>query len=85
MPGSPAINAGGNCPATDQRGLYRGGVAGRCDIGAFELGATVSPPPGPAPAAGPTGKRAAALKKCKKKKSKKARKKCKKKARKLPV
>jgi hypothetical protein len=33
----------------------------------------------------PTGKRAAALKKCKKKHSKKARKRCKKKARKLPV
>jgi hypothetical protein len=34
---------------------------------------------------GPTGRRASALKKCKKKKSKKARKKCKKKARRLPV
>jgi len=33
----------------------------------------------------PTGRRAAALKKCKKKKSKKARKKCKRKARKLPL
>jgi hypothetical protein len=37
------------------------------------------------PPAGPTGQRAAALKKCKKKKSAKARKKCKAKANKLPV
>jgi hypothetical protein len=37
------------------------------------------------PAAGETGKRVAALKKCKKKKSKKARKKCKKRARRLTV
>jgi autotransporter-associated beta strand protein len=44
------------------------------------------PPPTPTPpAAGPTGQRAAALKKCKKKKSSKARKKCKKKANKLPL
>jgi hypothetical protein len=39
----------------------------------------------PPTAATPTGERAAALKKCKKKNSKKARKKCKKKAAKLPV
>jgi hypothetical protein len=39
----------------------------------------------PAPPAGNTGKRAAALKKCKKKKSKAARNACKKKAKKLPV
>jgi hypothetical protein len=39
----------------------------------------------PTASTGPTGKRAAALKKCKKKHSKKAKKKCKKKARKLPV
>jgi hypothetical protein len=46
----------------------------------------VTPPPTPTPpAAGQTGQRAAALKKCKKKKSAKARKKCKKKANKLPV
>jgi hypothetical protein len=44
------------------------------------------PPPSATPAAtGPTGKRAAALKKCKKKKSATARKKCKKNANKLPV
>jgi ELWxxDGT repeat protein len=41
-------------------------------------------PPGTQPIP-PTGKRAKALKKCKKKKSKKARKKCRKKAKKLPV
>lgn len=60
--GSPPVNAGnpatpgsgpGACPATDQRGFYRGGVAGRCDIGAFELGATVAPPPPPPPPPGP--------------------------------
>jgi hypothetical protein len=39
----------------------------------------------PTIAAGPTGRRAKALKKCKKKHSHKKRKKCKKKARKLPV
>jgi hypothetical protein len=51
--------------------------------------ATVCSPPspgGPAPAiAGPTGRRAAALKKCKKKHSKQARRKCRKKAKRLPV
>jgi hypothetical protein len=31
--GSPAIDAGGTCPATDQRGVARQGA---CDIGAFE-------------------------------------------------
>jgi hypothetical protein len=41
-PGSPAIDAADNhaCPATDQRGLARpafGGLALRCDVGAFEL------------------------------------------------
>jgi hypothetical protein len=51
----------------------------------------VAPPPAVPPtspttsAPGPTGQRAAALKKCKKKRSKPARKKCKKKANKLPV
>jgi hypothetical protein len=47
--------------------------------------ATSPPPPPPAANTGPTGQRAAALKKCKKKKSKQARKKCKKKANRLPV
>jgi hypothetical protein len=46
--------------------------------------ATVGPCPTPT-AAAPTGQRAAAQKKCKKKKPKKARKKCQKKAKKLPV
>ena len=32
--GSPAIDAGDSCPATDQRGLPRSGA---CDLGAFEL------------------------------------------------
>ncbi|MCA9927106.1 MAG: hypothetical protein KC419_01460, partial [Anaerolineales bacterium] len=33
--GSPAIDAGSNCPATDQRGFARNGT---CDIGAYEFG-----------------------------------------------
>jgi CSLREA domain-containing protein len=46
LAGSPAIDKGDPgapgsgapaCPATDQRGLPRGGDAGPCDIGAFEL------------------------------------------------
>jgi CSLREA domain-containing protein len=88
--GNPATpgSGGAACPATDQRGLYRGGTAGRCDIGAFELGATTNPPPPPAQPA--TGRRAAALKQCKKKARKhhwppKKLKKCKKKAQALPV
>ena len=36
MPGSPAIDKGQGCPKRDQRGHER---KGRCDIGAFELGA----------------------------------------------
>jgi len=48
----------------------------------FDVKVPVTPPPA---ATGPTGQRAAALKKCKKKKSAKARKKCKQKAKKLPV
>ena len=44
--GSPAINAGSNCPATDQRGFARNGV---CDSGAYEFGgglliSSISPP-----------------------------------------
>lgn len=39
LAGSPAIDAGGTCPATDQRGVTRPqGPA--CDIGAFEAAAT---------------------------------------------
>lgn len=36
LTGSPAINAGVNCPGTDQRGVSRPQGAG-CDIGAFEV------------------------------------------------
>jgi hypothetical protein len=95
---SPVLNAvTAACPppANDQRGMAR--VLNACDIGAVERQPSDpepggsgpgggSPPPaqGSSPSAGPTGRRAAALKKCKKK-SKQARKKCKKKARKLPV
>jgi CSLREA domain-containing protein len=89
--GSAALNSGDPaavgfpaCFPTDQRGQARP-LAGRCDIGAVEI--EPSPPvnPPPTPPAGPTGLRAAALKKCKKKKTAAARKKCKKKAKKLPL
>jgi hypothetical protein len=79
LPGNPAIDHTFGCPAADQRGIARPQGAA-CDSGAFEV---VVPPPPAAP--GPTGRRAAALKKCRKKRSKKARKKCKKKAKRLPV
>ena len=81
LPGSPAIDAGNPatpssavgsypaCPATDQRGLPRGGAAGRCDIGAFE----VQPPPpvsptSPSPTSSPLAS-PAPRKKCKRKKN----------------
>ena len=84
-PGSPAINRGGTCPPTDQRGFFRVPVA-PCDSGSLELNAPATLPATPAtPGASATGKRAAALKKCKKKKSKKARRKCRNKAAKLPA
>ena len=77
---SPAIDAGDPSPldglppaclATDQRGLPRGGGAGVCDIGAFEI----QPPPSPQPqpqaptgmAGATSGLREAAIKRCKKK------------------
>ncbi|VAW32475.1 hypothetical protein MNBD_CHLOROFLEXI01-3291 [hydrothermal vent metagenome] len=46
LAGSPAIDAGSNCPATDQRGFARSGI---CDIGAYEFGGgllinSLSPP-----------------------------------------
>jgi hypothetical protein len=108
--GSPAIDLGGPCPETDQRGLFRAAAA-PCDSGAVEVGATATPPAVPAPvptptptvtstAIGPapglapspvvppvakTGKRAAALKRCKAKKTGKARRVCRRKAHKLPV
>jgi len=85
LAGSPAINAanpaalGGAfpaCPATDQRGLFRGGVAGLCDIGSYEMNASPTPPtsggvgtttPPATTATIPTFNLAAAIKKCKKK------------------
>jgi predicted outer membrane repeat protein len=80
------------CPATDQRGFLRGGTAGRCDIGAFEVGAMEPPPAGgggapPLAASGPTSQRAPAIRKCKRKFPKgPKRKKCIKKAKKrFPV
>ena len=81
--GSAALDAGSGCELTDQRGLFRGGAAGPCDIGAFELGATASPPSATGPST-PTGLRAAALRKCKHKHGKK-RKRCKERAKRLPV
>ncbi len=59
----------------------------------FEFKTYVAPPPPPPPTGGgsgggatsPTGERAAALKKCKKKRSQKAKKKCRKKALKKPI
>ena len=83
-PGSPAIDRGGSCPATDQRGLFRF-AAPPCDAGAVEVNASTTPPTTVPPPPGPTGQRAAALAKCKKIKKKKKRKKCKRKANLLPV
>jgi CSLREA domain-containing protein len=61
---SPAIDAGLDCPATDQRGIARP-QGGGCDIGAFELvpapvkrPATPAPPPAAVPV--PPGLRLAA-------------------------
>lgn len=44
--GNPATpgSGGAACPATDQRGTSRGGISGRCDIGAYEF---VPPPAAP--------------------------------------
>jgi hypothetical protein len=61
------------------RGTDTLGNAGAMVTRTFNVKVPVAAPPGP------TGQRAAALKKCKKKKSAKARKKCKAKANKLPV
>lgn len=57
LAGSPAINAGSGCPATDQRGVTRP-IGPACDIGAFEspLGATGGPAiPASIPTLGNTG------------------------------
>ncbi len=93
LPGSPALNAanpatpGGAdpnaCPATDQRGFPRGGTAGRCDIGAFELQQQAPVLPTIVTAVPVTTPAATKPKKCKKKKGKTGsaakKKKCKKK------
>lgn len=42
LPGSPAIDAGVNCPPQDQRGVGR---FGPCDLGAFEYAPTSAHPP----------------------------------------
>jgi CSLREA domain-containing protein len=42
LAGSPAINKGASCPATDQRGVAREGA---CDLGAYEYHAPPPPPP----------------------------------------
>jgi CSLREA domain-containing protein len=95
LPGSPAQNAGNPLPPSDllgsypacklmdQRGSPRGGGAGVCDIGAFEVQPTPPQPPGPAPTGTtPSGiatpfNLKAAIKKCKRKFPKgKKRKKC---------
>ncbi len=55
LPGSPAIGAATDCPATDQRGLPR--KSPKCDIGAFEtsaIPATITPTPTSTPTATPT-------------------------------
>jgi len=80
---SPAIDAGNPaapgsspaaCPVIDQRGLPRGGTAGRCDLGAFEVQPSAT---GPIPQAKKKCKKGFKLvkkhgkKKCKRKKKKK--------------
>jgi hypothetical protein len=45
-PGSPAIDRGGSCPETDQRGFFRAPVL-PCDAGAVEAGATATLPEEP--------------------------------------
>jgi CSLREA domain-containing protein len=42
LAGSPGINKGAGCPATDQRGVAREGA---CDVGAYEYHAPPRPPP----------------------------------------
>ncbi len=91
----PVAQCGG-AEGEDQRGVDRP-IGPGCSAGAFEAACTTPAPfvgcpplppatlPTPTPAAGPTGLRAAALKKCKKKKKGKKRKKCKKKANKVPA
>jgi hypothetical protein len=52
--GSPAVDAGAGCAATDQRGVARPAGAA-CDIGAFESPFTVPAPPAPVPPVTPPG------------------------------
>jgi hypothetical protein len=85
---NPTDAAGNSLPAAG--GVAQGWSASVRKTGTGESNFTVSAicepgPPSAAPLPGPTGQRAAALKKCKKKHSKKARKKCRKKAVALPV
>lgn len=57
QPGSPAIDGGNACPATDQRGVARP-IGPACDIGAYEAALPVVPPVGGAaavPALAPAG------------------------------
>lgn len=44
-PGSPAIDRGGECGETDQRGFFRDSAA-PCDSGSVEVGASPNPPVG---------------------------------------
>lgn len=76
LTGSPAINSGNPatvggalpaCPDTDQRGLPRGGGAGVCDIGAFEVQPTPPAPATPGVATTTPFDLRAAIKRCKKK------------------
>jgi hypothetical protein len=58
LPGSPAIDRGAGCPATDQRGLVRpadgnGDGAAACDIGAVELQPADLPSDGGQPSGDP--------------------------------
>jgi hypothetical protein len=73
-----AIDADGACPLDPIR-----------DIGADEVNNGIpdcpSPPPPSSTSSGPTGQRAAALKKCKRQHSKPARRKCRKRANRLPL
>jgi hypothetical protein len=74
LPGGRVLIAGGDETL---------GIGGQ--LSSAEIFQYLPEPAGGGPSAGQTGRRAAALKRCKKKRSKKARKKCRKKAKKLPL
>lgn len=64
LSGSPAIDAGLNCPTVDQRGVSRpkdGNSDGTavCDMGAYEAAAGTSPAPTPTPGGTPTASESA--------------------------